>query len=303
MRRSRAFDEESGKPRAAARPPRSAGGPVAAVLRLQRSAGNRSARAVLQRIEDDELEAARKTPEYKKALKKYNENLAYTSDQSVNTFDYLVGKAADVKDLVRLVDDEVAAASKRTAIKPPPVVPASPQLVGATSPASTTAVLQAPPPTQQPAKKKKNKTKKGTQLDPSVVFGKQPQKEQETVVERVDNATNQDVLNLIANRPPGATRVVGPPQVSVETVNFPLTVTLAVDRTQGYPRQRQYQLQIHLHPVPTTQNYLHVKLRAGTSPDNRVQPGNWLVDRAQLNAGLAAWDQAKPWNVSTLNPF
>jgi hypothetical protein len=47
------------------------------------------------------------------------------------------------------------------------------------------------------------------------------------------------------------------------------------------------------HPVPTSANHLHIKLRAGTSAGNVVAPNNWLLDRGRLNAGVAAWHDEK----------
>jgi hypothetical protein len=111
-------------------------------------------------------------------------------------------------------------------------------------------------------------------------------------------ASNLIIAGLISNPQGAIVRAVGPPRVGADTVYFDLTVTLPVDNTQTYPRQVSYDLEIHYHPVPTTPNYLHVKVRAGTSAGNQVDPAHWLIDAARLHEGRLAWDAANPTNLS-----
>jgi hypothetical protein len=111
-------------------------------------------------------------------------------------------------------------------------------------------------------------------------------------------ASNLVIAGLIGNPQGAIVRTVGPPHVSADTVYFYLTVDLPVDYTQTYPRQVSYELEIHYHPVPTTPNYLHVKVRAGTSAGNQVAPTHWLIDAARLHEGRLAWDAANPTNRS-----
>lgn len=111
-------------------------------------------------------------------------------------------------------------------------------------------------------------------------------------------ASNLIIAGLIGNPQGAIVRTVGPPHVSADTVYFYLTVDLPVDYTQTYPRRVSYELEIHYHPVPTTPNYLHVKVRAGTSAGNQVPPTHWLIDAARLHEGRLAWDVANPTNPS-----
>ena len=98
------------------------------------------------------------------------------------------------------------------------------------------------------------------------------------------DARNADVATLIKHQPPGAVRVVGPYSLSEDTIVFPLTVTEAPSTPPGYqqPLQRVWNLEIHYHPVPTTKNHLHVKMRVGTSAENVLPDNNWLVDRINV---------------------
>lgn len=112
---------------------------------------------------------------------------------------------------------------------------------------------------------------------------------QQTVTETIA-LTNPGVQTLITTKPVGATRVMGPPQHSQDTVYFDLTITLPVDHAAGYPRQRRYELEVHYHPVPISPNWLHIKMKAGGSPANQVAPGNWLIDKTRLNTAVAEWN-------------
>lgn len=111
---------------------------------------------------------------------------------------------------------------------------------------------------------------------------------QQTVTETVA-LNNPQVQGLIAAKRLGATRFMGPPQLSVDTVYFDLTITLALDNLAGYPRRRQHVLEVHYHPVPSSANWLHIKMKAGGSPANQVGAGNWLIDRVRLNEAVADW--------------
>jgi hypothetical protein len=297
------------------RPP-AHGGPAGAVLRLQRAAGNRATRRLIQRIDDDELqELLKKKPNKQKhdaARTKYLSNFGsggqYEDYHGAETWDYWVKEALDLDDLKRKIDDLVIAAAAAAATSASivsssgsvatPVVnlPSSSSSVSSlvTSTSSIAPVVtQQPQPQPQPQPKKK---KKGTSVPLSTVFSSTSTTQQ--VVDETVPITNTQVQQLIASRPPGATRAVGAPAVSADTVYYMLTVWLPVDYTQGYPRRRRYELEIHHHPVPTSPNYLHVKIRAGTSPQNVLPLNSWLVDTARLNAGVAAWNQANPTYLS-----
>lgn len=110
------------------------------------------------------------------------------------------------------------------------------------------------------------------------------------------DARNADVAGLIKQQPPGAVRVVGSGAIGPDTIYFELTVTEAPTTPSGYaqPLQRVWNLEIHYHPVPTTSNYLHVKMRAGTSAQNVLPNNSWLVDRTVFRDALIRWNSQKP---------
>ncbi len=66
-------------------------------------------------------------------------------------------------------------------------------------------------------------------------------------------------------------------------------ITLPVDHLENYPRRRYHWLEIHYHPVAASKNYLHIKMKAGGTAQNKVEPGNRMIDKARLNAGVKAW--------------
>jgi hypothetical protein len=271
------------------------------------------------------------------AKSKYNNNFGlsgqYKNYHGGENWDYWVKKAYDLADLTRLIDELVntAAAARTTTtssvssvssvITSSPNPPSSPSsaLTGVSSLPSSSLVSSPPPstpvlaqpspqpstpvlaqplpqPLPQPPQPKKKKGK-GTPVPLSQVFATSTTTQQ--TVDELVPGTNTQVQQLIAARPPGATRQVSAPDVRQDTVYYWLTVWLPVETTQGYPRRRRYELEIHHHPVPTSGNYLHVKVRAGTSPQNVLPLTNWLADRGQFNAGVVAWNQANPNRQST----
>jgi hypothetical protein len=115
---------------------------------------------------------------------------------------------------------------------------------------------------------------------------------------------NPQLQGWINNPPPGAkAEVYDPfiPEGSTDTVYFEVKITLATRQIQGTSQYEIpiYWVEVHYHPVPTTKNFLHVKMRAGTSPKNVVQPGNWLIPNGNLLSGKALWNQTFPKNPAT----
>jgi hypothetical protein len=106
------------------------------------------------------------------------------------------------------------------------------------------------------------------------------------------------IQDLIKTKPASATRAMGAPKVSADTVYFDLEVRVPQPNHPGYPRILVYNVEVHYHPVPTSANYLHVKRTAASDPGNTVQLNNWLIDLGILRQGRQAWDGANPKNLS-----
>jgi hypothetical protein len=313
------------------RPPESGGhGPVpsAPMLRMQRVAGNRAAAAVarhaLQRLTDEDLAEIRADKAQKKELeriqKNYNANFqtgAHSNYHGKETWHYWVEKAYSLKDLDTRITALIRAAED---YKARPVAPAPqpsqgpPKLSGGPSPSISSPVVSSPPaspssaaPAPQQTKKKKNK--EFTEYDPTAFPAPQkawgpgmnplpssPAAYKPKPLSFVVDALNADVADLIKHKPSGAVRVLGTYWMTDDTIYFPLTVTEPPTTPEGLsqPTQRVWELEIHYHPVPTTSNYLHVKMRAGTSAQNVLPNGNWLVDPAVFQAAVTDWNGQHP---------
>ncbi|HWC87722.1 MAG TPA: hypothetical protein VG388_14380 [Solirubrobacteraceae bacterium] len=284
---------------------------------VQRRAGNRAAVAlaartrapwtsgpVIQRIDDEglaDIVGNRTTKrQFDAVRKRYNDHFgsgkALADYHGAETWDYWVQKATGLSDLETKIKDVIDRAEKQRSspVSTPVATGHSSETTLAPPPTVRKVTTTVPPPTHTGKKKKRREV-----LDPSLVFTA-TRTQQQVILQTVD-AHNHDVQSLISTRPAGAIREVGPPEVSTDTVYFALTVTLPVDHQAGYPRQRIYELEIHYHPVPTSTNYLHVKIRAGTSAANTLTPTNWLLERARLQEAVVAWNAQKPGNPSLHN--
>ncbi len=268
---------------------------------------------LLQRLDDDDLAEIRKNKGQKKRLDAARESYQaqfgagkpLANVPGVETWAWLVDAASSLDNLEMRVASQISKAQSYLAslaslpksspdLGPKPVVLSPPVsqsvLVGvggggsSSSSSSLSSPSPSPSPLSSPGKKKKPKMVSAQHL-----LASGPAHVQQTVTETVA-LNNPQVQALIAARPPGSTRVMGPPQMSVDTVYFDLTITLSVDNLAGYPRRRQHVLEVHYHPVPTSANWLHIKMKAGGSPANQVAAGNWLIDKAQLNAAVLAWN-------------
>jgi hypothetical protein len=300
--------------------------PAAPMLRMQRIAGNRAAAAVarraLQRLTDEDLAEIRGDRKQKKELeriqKKYNDNFEtgeYSTYHRKETWDYWVTKAYSLGNLDKLITDliESAALSKAQSSAPakqPSQVPST-SSSGPSPPISSPRVPSLPPSPSStaPAPQKKNKPQM-VPLDLSSVTtsspkpwgpGMNPAPASSSTytpppLPDVVDAKNADVAGLIQKQPPGAVRVVGQYWMTDDTIYFPLTVTEVPTTPPGLHQQTQrvWNLEIHYHPFATSGNYLHVKMRAGTSAQNVLPDGNWLVDRAVFQAAVTAWDIQNP---------
>lgn len=283
---------------------------------LARAVASRSVagRALLQRLDDedvadilaDKAQKKRYDAARTKYLAQFGAGKPLAKVPGAESWDWLVKAASSLGNLETRVDDQISKGQSYVASLvslpkpdpgPKPLVVSSPQALpllvgvgggGGSSSSSVSSPLPSPSPSPSsgpgPGKKKKPKMVSAQHL-----LASGPAHVQQTVTETVA-LNNPQVQTLIAARPPGVTRVMGPPQLSVDTVYFDLTITLPVDNLAGYPRRRQHVLEVHYHPVPTSSNWLHVKMKAGGSPANQVGAGNWLIDKAQLNAAVLAWN-------------
>jgi hypothetical protein len=318
----------------AGRPAKSGGyglPPAAPMLRVQRIAGNRAAASVarraLQRLDEEDLAAIRQDRTQKKELeriqKKYNDNFEtgeYRTYHGKETWDYWVTKAYSLVNLDKLITDLIESAARSKAqssapAKQPSQVPSTSSTgsspnVSSPVPSSLPSSLPSSPGSAIPAPQKTKKKPKMVPFDASAVPAPPPKAwgpgmnpasssapayKPQPVPVTVD-AHNADVAGLIQHRPPGAVRVVYPGAIGADTIYFELTVTEVATTPPGFqqPLQRVWNLEIHYHPFPTTGNYLHVKMRAGTSAQNVLPDNNWLVDRAVFQAAVTEWDIQNP---------
>lgn len=296
--------------RCAARIPDALGGLLArSVVRRAVARG-----PLLQRLDDEDVAEILKDKAQKKRfdaarskyLGQFGAGKPLAKVPGAESWDWLVGAASSLGDLETRVDAQISKGQSYVASlvslpkpdpgpKPPVVSPpqALPVLVGVggggSSSSSSSLSSPLPSPSPSPSAGSGPGKKKPKMVSAQHLLGSGPAHVQQTVTETVA-LNNPQVQTLIAAKPPGATRVMGPPQMSVDTVYFDLTITLPVDNLAGYPRRRQHLLEVHYHPVPTSANWLHIKMKAGGSPANQVGAGNWLIDKAQLNAAVLEWN-------------
>lgn len=272
--------------------------------------------------------------ELERIQKKYNDNFVngdHSNYHRAETWHYWFKEATSLPDLDKKITDLIKAAveSKARSVasaKPPGHVP--PPSPGGALPSSSSPVVTSLPPSPSSAspvgpslppgsssaapapKKREKKEKKFKKFEPPAASASTPKKwgpgmnspgpspsayKPPPLPSTVD-ARNADVAGLIQHQPPGAVRVVGPYWMTDDTIYFSLTVTEVPTTPPGLqqPIQRVWDLEIHYHPVPKTSNYLHVKMRAGTSAQNVLPPNNWLVDRAVFQAAVTDWNNQKP---------
>lgn len=325
IRRDRAPADRPAKPGGSRLPP------AAPMLRMQRIAGNRAAatvaRRALQRLTDEDLEAIRGDKTQKKDLeriqKKYNDNFEkgeHSNYHGKETWHYWVKEAYSLTDLDKKITALIEAAVRAKALSSAPAKQPSP--VPSTSSSGPSPSISSPPPSSLPSslppsssstspapQQAKQKTKM-VPFDPAKVPAPPPKAwgpgmnptpssspgYQAQAVPDIVDAHNADVAGLIKHQPPGAVRVVGPGTIGPDTIYFELTVKEVATTPSGYnqPLQRVWNLEIHYHPVPISGNYLHVKMRVGTSAGNVLPDSNWLVDRAAFKAAVTEWDKQNP---------
>lgn len=294
------------------------------MLRVQRTAGNHAAatvaRRTLQRLDDEELDAIRADKTQKKELERiqklYSDNFEkgdHRNYHGAETWHYWVEQATSLADLDKRITNLIKAAADFKARAPAPgTQPSQPTASGGSSPSISNPVPSSLPPSPSsaaPAPQKKKKTKM-VPFDPSAVPASSPgpwgsgmnppaassPTYRPPPLPSVVDARNADVTGLIKHQPAGAVRALGQYWMTDDTIYFPLTVTEAPTTPPGLQQQiqRVWYLEIHYHPVPTTKNYLHVKMRAGTSAQNVLPRNNWLVDRNVFQAAVADWNTQKP---------
>jgi hypothetical protein len=146
--------------------------------------------------------------------------------------------------------------------------------------------------------KKEKKKKQASTLDASLIFSGATTTQQ--TVRVVQPTTNTLIQQWIQNRPQGASIVEGDIVVSADTVYLYADVEIP-NYTQPYPQVDIYHIETHYHPVPTSNNFLHVKHSAASDAGNVVGPNCWLIPRgtASLRDAVVAWNHAYPENQST----
>ena len=279
--------------------------------------------------------------ELERLQKKYNDNFEkgeYSNYHGKETWHYWVKAATSLVDLDKKITAVIDAAVRSKALSPAPAKQQSqvpPKSASGPSPSVSSPVVSSPPPSPRSSSpvvpslppspgsaasgpdkpKKKGKefvelTRRRSRHLPRRPGGpgmnlprSSPSAYRPPPLTSDVDARNADVATLINRRPPGAVRVVGQYRMTDDTIYFPLTVTEAPTMPPGYQQQiqRVWNLEIHYHPVPTTTNCLHVKMRAGTSAQNVLPNNNWLVDRTVFRDALIDWNSQKPDRQSVHN--
>lgn len=257
--------------------------------------------ALIQRLTDEDI-SDKKDKKHKKNIQdKYNKSLGLRTPlyhYREEDFDYYFKIALSLEDLENLIDNAIKKAeAKKEAADTTPIETADPEQPKAdviSPPVSTTLIGS-----QQKKKKKKQPTR--LDITAQVLTGGSATKQEPVPVKQ--NATNTLIQGWIKNKPVGATITPGIISVSEDTVYIYATVTIPDTTVTEYPQLNVYDIETHYHPVPTSNNYLHVKRSAGSDAGNVVTADCWLIPggKKTLVQAVTKWDSTNPENKSPHN--
>ncbi|YAF95385.1 MAG: DUF4157 domain-containing protein [Nodularia sp. CChRGM 3473] len=256
--------------------------------------------AVVQRLNDEDIDTKPKKKEKERLQKLYNQRLGFSGDlyeYAEEEFSFYFEKTNDLSHLEDLINAAIkkAEAKKTTAEeKSTEAVATEPKAVTISTPVSTTVTKS--------AKKKKTKKNKPQQDFSAQFFSNTSATKQETVYVQKP-ATNTLIQGWITSKPSSATITLGEIFVSEDTVYIYATVSTPDTTVKEYPQVNTYNIETHYHPVPTSNNFLHVKRSAGSDAGNVVQPTSWLIPggKATLRQAVMAWNNQNPNKLSPHN--
>ncbi len=279
--------------------------PEAPALWIGRLSQAATGGGVLQRLKEAEIQTKEEKKRYKRIWDKFSQFLGLRGshkEYAEDNFEFYLEKADSLDHLETLVNEAIEKALKRAsavptsaAAAPPPMPSPSPSASPAASASASASASSSSAPAKQDEKKKTKEKKKPKINLASHFFAPSTTKVQEAYI--ADKKPNNDLIqSWITKRPQGAKVEITSIEVGKETVYIYATVTLPQEKL-GIPT---YKIEIHYHPVPSGNNYLHVKRSAASLPSNKVKKDCWLIPDgpATLTIADSMWNKFNPDNLS-----